>query len=286
MTGLNGLIGWNLFESLRERYETLGTFRKHHPGLGTEGLLRLEVDDEPGLAGAFDRLRPDYVMHAWAMCDLDLCEQMPEAAYRVNVEGTRKILRVCRNLPGLKKFVFISTDHVFGGEHGGYDENDLPRPKHVYGRTKFAAEQRVKDSGLPYLIIRPGLVIGSSLQGNKGPRDFLFSRIRSGKPTHLFLDEWRAPLQAKDLAGRVLELALGPETGIFHVAGEKTYSRFELGRRLARAFGLPTDQIFPRLRKEDPWARIRPRDISLKSRRIKPAPGIRGPEEETVLKQA
>jgi len=201
------------------------------------------------------------------MCDLDLCETMPDMAWQINVEGTRKMLAAVKKVPTVKKFIFHSTDHVFDGEKGPYTEEDPPAPKHVYGATKHRGEECVISSGLPYLIVRPGLVIGESFQGNKGTRDFLFSRIRAGKPTHLFTDEWRTPIEVASLVSRVLKLTLSESAGIFHVAGPEHLSRYEIGKSIAKKSGLPTKYILPRLRQEDEWAHIRPRNLSLISQK-------------------
>ncbi len=265
VTGLNGIIGWNIYLRAREKYETAGTYRKDHPALRSDTIHRVDMHDKKGLEELFQQIRPDYLIHSWAMCDLDLCEQMPEMARKINEEGTANILSAASKLISLKKFIYISTDHVFSGERGEYTENDIPDPKHVYGRTKFEAEKKVQASGLPYLIIRPGLAIGASLQGNKGPRDFLFTRIRAGKTTHYFTDEWRTPIPAELLGQKVVELAVSGKKGICHVAGQELISRFDLAKRLASESGLPTEKILPRLRKEDRWAHIRPMNIGLKT---------------------
>lgn len=265
VTGLNGIIGWNIFQKAAEKYETSGTYRKNHPALRGAAIHRVDMHDERELEDLFRNARPDYLIHSWAMCDLDLCEQMPEMARKINDHGAEKIIAAASKCKSLKKFVYISTDHVFSGERGEYTENDRPDPKHVYGRTKVEAEKRVQASGLPYLIIRPGLAIGKSLQGNKGPRDFLFTRIRAGKTTHYFTDEWRTPIPAEMLGEKIVDLAVSDTTGIRHVAGSELISRFDLAKRLAFESGLPTEKILPRLRKDDRWAPIRPKNIGLKT---------------------
>lgn len=269
--GLNGLIGWHLFGQAREHGEAFGTYRRENGPFDGPGRFRIDFTDAGEVREFFLRLRPEIVLHAWAMCDLDVCEGKPEIAWKVNVEGTRTILNAAHLVPELRKFVYLSTDHVFDGRRGSYHEDDTPCPGHVYGRTKAEAERMVRESGLPYLIVRPGLVIGPSAQGNKGPRDFLLTRLRAGKPTHYFTDEWRTPIRARALASRVLSLALSGEEGIFHVAGQKAYNRYELARHLAVENRLPTEHIFPRLRKEDAWAAIRPENITLSSRRSEAA---------------
>ena len=265
VTGLNGLIGWHLFQYLRERTHAHGTYREIHSSLIGDSFFRINIDDEPALAEFISRTQPEFIVHAWAMCDLDLCEQLPWMAEKMNIEGTREILSAAKKSDSLKKVIYISTDHVFSGETGSYDENHTPQPKHVYGRTKVEAEELIKNSGLPYLIIRPGLVIGKSLQGNKGPRDFLFHRIRKEKFTHYFTDEWRTPIEGPDLAAEVYSLMMSEAEGIFHIAGETVMNRYELACKLAANEGLPVEFVRPRLRAEDKWGHIRPKNLSLKT---------------------
>lgn len=268
VTGLNGIIGWNIFRKAAELFpETLGTYREEHSALRGLQVKRLEADSVETLSLLLQSYQPQVLIHSWAMCDLDLCEQIPSMAERINIEGTRNLLAAASEISCLKRFVYVSTDHVFDGEDGNYGEEDIPVPKHVYGRTKLAAEKLVRDSSLPWQILRPGLVIGDSLQGRKGPRDFLLTRIRAGKPTHYFTDEWRSPIDGETLAARVMAVACSEETGIFHIAGEEVLNRYELAQKIALENGYSTERVFPRLREEDRWAAIRPKNLSLKSTR-------------------
>ena len=266
ITGVNGLIGWNLFRRARKTYSAVATYRKGHPCFDEVCFRRVDLDSEEEIRELLVEIQPDYIIHSRAICDLDVCEENPEMAHQINVEGTAKLVRA---MQGLKRkprvFVYLSTDHVFFGDRGQYTEHDRPDPKHVYGRTKRDAENIILALDSPVLMIRPGLVVGDSLQGNKGPRDFLFSRIRARKPIHYFTDEWRSPISAGDLAERIFRLIETGHKGIFHVAGDEIYSRYDLALKLALENGLPTDMIFPRLRSEDRWAHIRPEKLTLKS---------------------
>jgi len=153
VTGLNGVTGWHLFQHARNLYGADGTFRKCHPVLCGRDVRRLDLEDENVVARWLKEVQPDTFIHAWAICDLDLCETHPHMAERINVEGTRSILKAASGLRGLKKFVFISTDHVFDGDKGHYREGDTAHPKHVYGRTRLWAERLVAASGLPDAIV-------------------------------------------------------------------------------------------------------------------------------------
>ncbi len=263
VTGLNGLIGWHVFKEAERTFPSWGTYRRRHPDLTKENASRIDFFEAGQLLNLLNEFQPHYLVHAWAMCDLDLCEDFPEKAYRTNVEGTECILDAAEAYGRLKKFVYISTDHVFDGEEGGYDEKAQPVPKHVYGKTKLQAERLVQKSHLNSLIIRPGLVIGESLQGNKGPRDYLFRRIQAGKPTHYFTDEWRSPIPALEFARRVIERSTQDQVGICHIAGAQKTSRYDLAKSLVREHGMTCGNVLPRLRAEDRWAHIRPKDLSL-----------------------
>lgn len=264
ITGLNGLIGWNLYQYASGWYEAFGTYRKSHPVFQTSGnFRRINLLRGRELSDFLKEIRPDYFIHAWAMCDLDLCEQFPQMAEEINVRGLEHVLQAVSDYGRLRKFVYVSTDHVFDGRRGQYSEEDIPSPKHVYGRTKRQAEEKVLQSAIPHLLVRPGLVIGRSVQGNKGPRDFLLSRILARKPTHLFVDEYRTPIRAETLAEKVFQRMRSEAGGIVHLAGEKSCSRFELARQIASDHELPHHQIFPRKRCENKWAHIRPQFLTL-----------------------
>lgn len=271
ITGLNGLIGWHLYQQLSPKYLVVGTYAKEHAVFDGPQFMRVDLDNSQELRAFLEKIQPTHIIHTRGICDLDLCEDIPEMAYKINVLGTQKMLEIAGELKSLSRFIYLSTDHVFYGDEGAYSEESEPRPKHVYGRTKLEAEKLVQKSSLDTLIIRPGLVIGKSFQGNKGPRDFLFSRIKAKKPTHLFTDEWRTPIVAEPLAQKIENLLFSDERGIFHLADEEVHNRFDLGRKLAIEWGLSPEYVFPRLREEDKWAHIRPRDLSLTSVRQLPS---------------
>jgi dTDP-4-dehydrorhamnose reductase len=89
-------------------------------------------------------IHPDVVIHTAALPDIDYCETHPEETQIVNVEGTRNVTRAVEQIgAGL---VHISTDAVFDGTKGApYVETDATNPISVYGRSKLAAEQVVKE---------------------------------------------------------------------------------------------------------------------------------------------
>jgi len=84
-----------------------------------------------------------------------------EKIFAVNVEATKKLLRACKKSDGFKRFVFISSSALY---HHPFrlpiEESDVPSPGNAYGESKVAAEQAVRESGVPFVILRPVVIYG------------------------------------------------------------------------------------------------------------------------------
>ena len=105
--------------------------------------------------------RPDVIINCAAVTDTDLCEKEPELAYRVNALGARNLSIVARKTGA--KMVQISTDDVFDGiRHTPYTEFDDTNPKTVYGRSKRAGENYVKEFTYEWVKMLNGDVLNIS----------------------------------------------------------------------------------------------------------------------------
>lgn len=153
-------------------------------------------------------------------------------AREINVEHVRRLLRV---LPAKTKLVYVSSDHVFGGD-GVYDEKSTPCPISVYGRTRVDAEELAL-TRLGSLVVRVGLPIGPSPNGRTGHWDWLRYRIQRDLPITIVHDEYRSVVWAEDLAIRVIRLARSAETGVRHVSATRAVSRVELANYLLSILG-------------------------------------------------
>ena len=114
------------------------------------------------------------------------------------------------------RLVHVSSDAVFSGADGSYDETRQPDPVTPYGAAKAAAETAVKGIAPAAIIARTSLIIG----GGDSPHERLVHALASGVTAgFLFADEVRCPVHAADLASALLELAASPHAGVCHVAG-------------------------------------------------------------------
>ena len=87
------------------------------------------------------------------------------AIYEGNVVGTENMLAMAAGLPKLGRFVHVSTAYVAGTNPGPIAEDDMPartKFRNSYEATKWGAEQAVRQSGLPFVIFRPSIIMGDS----------------------------------------------------------------------------------------------------------------------------
>jgi dTDP-4-dehydrorhamnose reductase len=200
----------------------------------------IDLDNEGAVAALFERIQPRLVINCAGVCDVATCEASPDFAHAVNVEGTRNVVT---HAPARTRIVHVSSDHVFSGDSGPYDESSVRDPISVYGRTRVAAEQLIA-ARRNALAIRPGLWIGPSYNGRVGHLDWLRHRTRRRLPMTIVADEHRAAVWAEDAARRVWDLARSSITGLRHLVATRTVSRPELANHLDRRFAIGASLIF------------------------------------------
>jgi thioester reductase-like protein len=148
------------------------------------GRIRLVEGDitAPGLGlGGGESQGVTEIFHLAAIYDLSVPR---EVAMRVNVDGTRNVLRFAAGCDALERFQYVSTCYVSGRYAGAFAESDLVKGQefnNFYEETKFLAEVQVREwmeKGLPVTIYRPSIVVGDSRTGATGKYDGPYYVIR------------------------------------------------------------------------------------------------------------
>jgi dTDP-4-dehydrorhamnose reductase len=193
-------------------------------------LTRADLDlaDFPALRDRFNRDSPALVFHCAALSRSPVCEKDPKLARLLNVDVPAMLTDLCRH----SCLVFFSTDLVFDGAVGNYDEAAPVSPLGVYAQTKADAE-RIVLSSPRHLVIRTSLNGGTSPTGDRGFNEQMRRAWVEGKTLRLFEDEFRSPISAEVTALATWELALAGANGVFHVAGTERLSRWNLGQLMA-----------------------------------------------------
>jgi dTDP-4-dehydrorhamnose reductase len=232
--GATSILGYNLARLFPETILPFVTPSKRVRQVGKWPALNLEDPHWPAVL--FRQYQPDLLLYCHAVCDVPKCEAAPDWAREINIEHVRRVMAA---LPEKTRMIYVSSDHVFGGD-GVYDEQSPPCPISVYGQTRVAAEALVL-SRESSLVIRVGLPIGTSANGRSGHWDWLRYRIRRQLPVTIVHDEYRSAVWVNDVAARVMRLAESNETGIRHVSATRAVSRVELANYLLSLLGESAD---------------------------------------------
>jgi dTDP-4-dehydrorhamnose reductase len=224
-------------------------------------LVKFDVSNKELVDQAFRRVKPDVVVHAATLTDVDKCELNKELAWKINVEGTRNIVEAAKSAGSF--LIYISTDYVFNGEKGSYTELDTPDPINNYGLTKLKAEELVKAQP-EYLIGRPSVIYGSTpAAGKVNFALWLIETLRKGERVKIVTDQWNTPTLNTNLAEMTLEAAERRLNGTFHLCGATRVSRFQFAQLIAEIFDLEKTLIDPALSSQFNWPAKRPMDSSL-----------------------
>lgn len=207
----------------------------------------------PEVVSAFAEMnRPHYIINCAGLTDVLACENNIEEAFKVNALGARNLSVAARKINA--KLVHLSTDDVFDGEQQKpYNEFDTPKPQSVYGKSKLAGENFVKELAPKHIIVRSSWIYGA---GDNYVNNIL-KNANEGKEIKAAKDQIAAPTSAVCLAEKMLELMENAPDGLYHVTGQGNCSRYEFAKEILDLAGIKT-KITPVSAKEDMLTAMRP----------------------------
>jgi len=251
------------------------------PAIERIGLARARLDITDR-AAVLDRLRdaaPDVVVNCAAYTAVDAAEADPATAFGINRDGAANMAWACAAL-GMP-LIHLSTDYVFDGEKGTpYDEDDAVAPLNVYGASKAAGEQAVRDRHAEHLILRASWLYAAHGQ------NFVRTMLGMiGRPEIRVVDDQQGcPTAASDLAAAILTLAeraamRGCAWGTYHCCNAGSATWFALASAVFQAAalaagGTPVPRLVPVTTAEFPRPARRPHHSVLDCRRLAAGFGI------------
>ncbi len=260
ITGASGLFGSKLAQmGLSKNFEVYSSDIQSSSIYGN--FVKLDISGKAQVDEAFRTIKPDVVVHAATLTDVDKCELNKELAWKVNVEGTKNIVEAAKTAGSF--LIYISTDYVFSGETGRYKETDAPNPINYYGVTKLKAEEIVKTQK-EYFIARPSVMYGSTpAAGKVNFALWLLENLQKGERVKIVTDQWNTPTLNTNLAEMTLEVIERKLTGIYHLCGATRVSRLEFAEQIADVFSLDKGLINKVLSSQFKLPAKRPMDSSL-----------------------
>ncbi|MGV8879835.1 MAG: SDR family oxidoreductase [Sphingobacteriaceae bacterium] len=248
LTGSNGLLGQKLIERIirQKDFELVATSRgeNRYPIKTGYEYAPLEVTAREEVFQTLEKYRPDAVIHTAAMTNVDTCEKEREACKILNVDAVKYLAEACLKLD--IQLIHLSTDFIFDGLNGPYDEEAVPNPLSYYGQTKLAAEQILENSACRYAILRTIIVYGIVNDMSRS-NIVLWAKgaLEKGQPINVVDDQWRMPTLAEDLAEICLLAVQKNAQGIFNASGKDMMSIIELVQKVAAFWQLDSSLIKP-----------------------------------------
>jgi dTDP-4-dehydrorhamnose reductase len=244
ITGIHGLVGQYLYRHLDNwKGKVVLTGRgplRLPPGNFLYEEMDITVPDT--IKDVFDRHQPSVVIHSAAMAQPDECELDQQKAMLHNVDATKYLLEAAARHRSF--FVFLSTDFVFSGKDGPYNEYAIPNPVNFYGETKRLAEQQVMLYGMSFAIVRTVLVYGNVLSGTRSNIiSWAKSALEKGQPAKVVGDQLRTTTYAGDLAKALLLIAVKKAGGIWHISGKDALSPWDIALKVADALNLDASML-------------------------------------------
>lgn len=208
-------------------------------------------------------LWPDAIVNCAAISNPASVDAEPPLAEKINVALPRTLAQLSTHLGA--RLIHISTDMVFNGQsEQPYRSTDMPDPRNLYGQTKLMAEREVLEHNPEDpVVLRIPILMGNSPRGQRSLHEKLLAAVKSGARPRLFCDEIRQPVTAENVAEVMLELTERRDLhGIFHWAGNESLSRFQIGQRILKHFGLPLDAVEAVSVNDNPEHATRPRVLT------------------------
>lgn len=181
------------------------------------------------------KVKPYAIINCAAHTAVDACETDVDDAYRINAIGPRN-LSIAATETGAK-MVHVSTDYVFDGKSSKpYIEFDRPDPQGVYGATKLAGENMVKEFAERYFIFRTAWLYGDG-------KNFAKTMLRlseTNDKVRVVNDQFGSPTSTKELAGVIERLLFTENYGLFHATCEGSCNWAEFAEEIFRLAGKST----------------------------------------------
>ena len=248
VTGSNGLLGQKIIYSLIERkdIDLLASSKGLNRLVTKSGYkyIDLDITQNEEVKKVFENENPDAVINCAAMTNVDYCEENQDSCWEINVNAVENLAKSCE--VSKSHLLQLSTDFVFDGKSGPYNEKDKPNPLHFYAKSKLKSEEIVKKTMTNWTIARTIIIYG--ITDNMSRSNIVLwakKEIENGNAINVVNDQLRSPTLAEDLAKGCISIIDKSAFGLYHLSGPNTYSILDLVYQVADFYNLDKSLILP-----------------------------------------
>jgi len=246
ITGSNGLLGQKLLEffTKKNNFKVIGCSRGENRLQNDLDFKYYQVDltNHQELNKILSVENPNIIINCVAMTNVDECEENKTQCDKINVDTVQNIVDFCKEKN--TKLIHLSTDFIFDGKKGYYQENDTPNPLNYYGLSKLKAENSITKQLTNYAIIRTILVYGTTKNTNRGNIvTWVKNNLENDKEINVVNDQLRMPTMVDDLVKAIHLIVKKDAKGIYHISSNTLFSIYEIATIVAKEFNLDNSKI-------------------------------------------
>lgn len=288
ITGASGLLGamlcWRYSQAGHRVTAMVRDPQSFAPGLkGGIECLAGDLAQPQAMADELRRVAADVVVHCAALTNVDYCESHPEETMAKNAAASGRLAEGTAR--GGARFVFISTDSVYGRGNGPHKEEDAGGAISVYAKSKLGAEQRIMAAHPAALILRTCHFGCNALAGRGSLAEWMVDNLRSGRELNGFVDARFSPLFTETVAEMILAALQTEISGVYNLGSADGGSKFDFAVRLATKLGFDPAMVKPQKQADMDFAAVRPRDPVMDSGRFYRAVGLDPPSLDAEIEK-
>lgn len=243
VTGSNGMLGQRTVEfySRFNDIELLATSVENESVIKNIDYIQCDISNRNEIKKVIYDFCPDVIINTAAYTNVDKSETERELAWKINVKGVEYLAEASRVIDS--HLIHISTDYIFDGKNGPYNENDVPNPLGYYGRTKLASENALKISAIKYTILRTNVLYGTAKFSRPDFVKWVVDSLRNNIEIKIVDDQINNPTFIDDLVQAINTVIELRKEGIYNIGGIEFLSRYEFTLMIADYFGLDKSLI-------------------------------------------
>lgn len=246
ITGATGLLGRECATAYRNNGWTVCALGRSRGG---GEVVKCDLMDEEQIRQIITEFAPKVVVHCAAERRPDRLEKDEDYAFTINAEVSRRLAQICFDVGSW--MIYLSTNYVFDGTATPYDENGIPNPLSVYGKSKYAGEEAVAKVSPLFALVRVPLLYGPIESLGETSVTQLLEAIR--KNPSATLDHWqeRFPTMTTDTAQVLAAMSsayINSSTkeafgGVFHWQANERHTKYTMALAIAEIAGMDPSKL-------------------------------------------
>ena len=279
ITGASGLLGSNLAYYFKYKYDIEGWYSSHKVVIDGIKMRKVDIISGKALDKIIEEAAPDIIIHCASLTDVDFCQSHRSLTKLVNIDGTRRLTQAAKGLE--VKLIYISTDSVYDGSKGNFNEEDPVNPCNYYGQSKYEGEEAVREKENS-LMLRTN-IFGWNVQEKDSIAEWVLHQLIKHNAIKGFKDAHFSSIYTFEFA-RILEEAIKKGLkGLYNCGSRTSLSKYEFACTLAERFKLDKSLVEPVNIDDFPFVAKRGKNLSLDSSKLSYDLGVELPTIEESL---